>query len=181
MNPGKISPMAKRGYSREFTPRVRTPESRRRIHIDWVPPTLFDRIALQAKQQGISLRAHALRLLSATVAHGHPVRQRQIKTAHKATKQAIQRGELVRPKRCPECGLVPEGRAVNSHHPDHDDLTRVEWVCDGCHARLSRKVMTWGEIPQELRIALRKKLGDDPDALRSVTLTLWKAWVEADD
>lgn len=180
MNTAKIAGMAKRGYSREFTPRVRTPESRRSLHVDWVPPTLFDRIALQAKQQGISLRAHVLRLLSATVAHGHPVRQRQIKTAHKATQQAIRRGELVRPERCPECGKVPIGRAVNSHHPDHDDLTFVEWACDACHGVLSRKLLTWGEIPQPVRIALKNKFGNDDAAIKALVLGWLKDWVEKD-
>lgn len=53
----------KRGYSREFTPRVRTPESRRRIHVDWVPPTLYEKLAARAKQEGVSLRALVLRVL----------------------------------------------------------------------------------------------------------------------
>lgn len=55
----------KRAYSREFTPRLRTPESRRRLHLDWVPPTLYDRIVQKAKQQGLSVRTHVLRVLAA--------------------------------------------------------------------------------------------------------------------
>jgi hypothetical protein len=57
----------KRSYSKEFTPRVRTPESRKRIHVDWVPPTLFAAVAAKAKREGVSMRALVLRLLKAWV------------------------------------------------------------------------------------------------------------------
>lgn len=54
----------KRGYAREFTPRVRTKESRRTITVDWVPPTLYDRIVKKAKARRTSLRTLALRLFT---------------------------------------------------------------------------------------------------------------------
>lgn len=53
---------ARRPYSREFTPKLRTPESRRRLHVDWVPPTLYDAVLAKAKREGVSLRALTLRL-----------------------------------------------------------------------------------------------------------------------
>lgn len=53
----------KRGYSTDFTPRVRTKESRRTITVDWVPPTFFDAVRAKAKRSGISLRTLVLRLL----------------------------------------------------------------------------------------------------------------------
>lgn len=53
----------KRGYSKEFTPRVRTRESRRTIMVDWVPPTFYDAVVAKAKKDGVSLRALVLRLL----------------------------------------------------------------------------------------------------------------------
>lgn len=55
---------AKRGYSRAFKPRIRTPESRRRIQVDWVPPTLYDRVLAKCKRTGTSVRAVVLGLLS---------------------------------------------------------------------------------------------------------------------
>lgn len=64
MNTGTLARMGKRGYSREFGPRLRTPESRRRIHVDWVPPTLYDKTVARAKREGVSLRALILKLLS---------------------------------------------------------------------------------------------------------------------
>lgn len=57
----------KRGYSREFTPRVRTPESRRRITLDWIPPTFYERIVGKAKAEGVSVRTYVLRLLAKAV------------------------------------------------------------------------------------------------------------------
>jgi predicted HicB family RNase H-like nuclease len=61
MNTGKIAAMAKRGYSRDFTPQT---NRRVRIEVDRVPPTLYDAVAAKAKREGISLRALVLKLLS---------------------------------------------------------------------------------------------------------------------
>jgi predicted HicB family RNase H-like nuclease len=60
-NTGNISAMAKRGYSREFTPKT---ERRVRFEIDRIPPTLWDRVQAKAKRQGVSLRALILTLLT---------------------------------------------------------------------------------------------------------------------
>lgn len=61
MNTGNIAGMtkAKRGYSRDFTPR-----SDRRIkrEIDRVPPTLDEKLQAKLKREGISLRALTLQL-----------------------------------------------------------------------------------------------------------------------
>lgn len=51
--------MAKRGYSREFTPRT---DRRIRFEIDRIPPGLFDAVKSRAKREGVSLRALTLRL-----------------------------------------------------------------------------------------------------------------------
>ena len=59
MNTGKLAAMAKRGYSREFTPRT---ERRIKREIDRVPPTLDEKVQAKCKRDGISLRALTLRL-----------------------------------------------------------------------------------------------------------------------
>lgn len=51
--------MAKRGYSREFTPRT---ERRVRFEIDRIPPTLMEAVKAKAKREGVSLRTLTLRL-----------------------------------------------------------------------------------------------------------------------
>lgn len=51
--------MAKRGYSREFTPRS---ERRIKIEIDRVPPMLAEALRAKSKRDGISIRALTLRL-----------------------------------------------------------------------------------------------------------------------
>ncbi len=55
----RLSPMTKRGYSREFTPKT---TRRVRFEIDRIPPTLYDAVQAKAKREGISLRALTLTL-----------------------------------------------------------------------------------------------------------------------
>jgi len=59
MNTGILPAMAKRGYSREFTPRS---DRRIKIEIDRVPPTLADALKARAKREGVSIRALTLTL-----------------------------------------------------------------------------------------------------------------------
>lgn len=51
--------MAKRGYSREFTPQT---ERRVRFEVDRIPPTLYEAVKAKAKRKGVSLRALTLQL-----------------------------------------------------------------------------------------------------------------------
>ncbi len=44
---GKLAGMAKRGYSREFTPRT---DRRIKREIDRVPPTLYDAVKAKARK-----------------------------------------------------------------------------------------------------------------------------------
>jgi hypothetical protein len=54
-----MTPLKKRGYSREFTPRT---EARLKIDIDRIPATLYKAVRGKAARVGISLRALTLRL-----------------------------------------------------------------------------------------------------------------------
>jgi hypothetical protein len=56
---GKLAGMAKRGYSREFTPRT---ERRIKIEIDRVPPSIDDALRAKVKREGLSIRSLTLRL-----------------------------------------------------------------------------------------------------------------------
>ncbi len=51
--------MAKRGYSREFTPQT---DRRVRFEVDRIPPTLMEAVKAKAKREGVSLRALTLQL-----------------------------------------------------------------------------------------------------------------------
>lgn len=53
----KLAGMAKRGYSREFTPKT---DRRVQMVIDRIPPTLYDAVKAKAKREGVSLRALVL-------------------------------------------------------------------------------------------------------------------------
>jgi hypothetical protein len=59
MSTGKLAGMAKRGYSREFTPQT---DRRVRFEIDRIPPTLYESVKAKAKRDGVSLRTLTLRL-----------------------------------------------------------------------------------------------------------------------
>lgn len=59
MNVDYTRGMAKRGYSREFTPRS---ERRIKIEIDRVPPMLAEALRAKVKREGLSIRALTLRL-----------------------------------------------------------------------------------------------------------------------
>jgi hypothetical protein len=59
MNTGKLTAMAKRGYSREFP----IDQSRRiKREIDWVPPALDRSLRAKLKREGLSLRTLTLTL-----------------------------------------------------------------------------------------------------------------------
>lgn len=58
--------------------------------------------------------------------------------AYRLVRNAIKRGELVRPSACQRCGCVPaptsDGRAaIQAHHHDYDKPLDVEWICAKCH------------------------------------------------
>lgn len=59
-----MSPKAKRGYSREFTPRT---ERRVTIQLDRVPPTLKEDFERKARDRGLSTRAALLTLMRLVV------------------------------------------------------------------------------------------------------------------
>jgi len=56
---GKLAGMAKRGYSREFTPRS---GRRIKIEIDRVPPTIADALKAKVRREGLSIRSVTLQL-----------------------------------------------------------------------------------------------------------------------
>lgn len=56
----------------------------------------------------------------------HPDRD----AAHRAVASAIRNGRLVRPDRCPGCGLA---KPVHAHHEDYRAPLRVTWLCARCH------------------------------------------------
>ena len=58
--------------------------------------------------------------------------------AHDVTERAIERGVLVRPDVCDECGgpgvQYKDGRAsIQAHHCDYNKPLDVVWLCKGCH------------------------------------------------
>lgn len=58
--------------------------------------------------------------------------------ARRAVTAAVQRGELIRPSTCEECGgpgrEYKDGRAgIHAHHDDYGKPLDVRWLCGDCH------------------------------------------------
>lgn len=63
-----IARMAKRGYSKEFTPHG---DSGKRYLLDQIPAGLWADVKAKCKREGVSVRALILRLLKEWVAGSH--------------------------------------------------------------------------------------------------------------
>ena len=60
--------------------------------------------------------------------------------ARRAVREAIKRGELVRPDTCQACKktlpIRGDGRPqIQGHHPDYNRPLFVEWLCASCHRK----------------------------------------------
>jgi len=53
--------------------------------------------------------------------------------AHDAVKNALKRGDLIRPVACQQCGLVAP---LHAHHDDYGHPLAVRFVCRACHRAL---------------------------------------------
>lgn len=53
--------------------------------------------------------------------------------ANAILRQAVNRGEIVRPGKCEKCGRRPHMTVLNGHHPDYSKPLDVQWLCDSCH------------------------------------------------
>jgi hypothetical protein len=56
--------------------------------------------------------------------------------ARMAVRNALRRGELVRPAHCENC-LIP--CKPQAHHNDHELPLKVDWLCIDCHVDVHRK------------------------------------------
>lgn len=65
--------------------------------------------------------------------------------AHRAVRQAVLMGRLVRPDVCHQCGMNPgparDGRSQiqGHHHKGYDAPLDVEWLCVHCHRKETPK------------------------------------------
>lgn len=60
----------------------------------------------------------------------HPEKAR----AYKRVKKALERGKLVKPTGCEDCGQEVNDRyELHAHHEDYSRPLDVEWLCRKCH------------------------------------------------
>ena len=62
--------------------------------------------------------------------------------AGRLVRDAVRRGDLVRPKICEKCGLPgsvsKDGRmTIQGHHKDYSRPLDVEWLCAKCHRKVT--------------------------------------------
>ena len=55
--------------------------------------------------------------------------------ARTALKDAIKRGEVVKPSQCAACGAKASGRYLQAHHDNYDAPLDVTWLCATCHKK----------------------------------------------
>src|SRR5688572_19467356 len=55
--------------------------------------------------------------------------------AHSTFHSALQRGQIVKPRACQDCGRQPIAFLLRAHHPDHLAPLDVEWLCSKCHGK----------------------------------------------
>lgn len=76
--------------------------------------------------------------------------------AHDIVELALEKGELVRPPTCSECGdggKMADGRTkIQAHHDDYNKPTDVRWLCQRCHHEWlkTHTAVARREVPSEL-------------------------------
>ena len=81
-------------------------------------------------------RDHKVRAVSRQAAWyaAHP----EVRRAHTAVHNAVQRGVLIKPNVCTRCGAPTPKRLLDGHHPDYAKPLEVVWVCKRCHRQLEK-------------------------------------------
>lgn len=77
--------------------------------------------------------------------------------AARAVREALQRGDLVRPSTCSRCGKVCKPEA-HHHSYEPEDLLDVEWLCRECHQSVQ---VYWRRLAH-----IAKSVGGDPEVVR---------------
>jgi hypothetical protein len=57
--------------------------------------------------------------------------------AHRLVREAVRRGEIVRPVFCSTCGR--SDLRIEAHHEDYDMPLDVNWLCSSCHGATHAK------------------------------------------
>lgn len=57
-------------------------------------------------------------------------RDKRKEKAHHALAAALERGEIIKPLECSDCG---EEKPLDGHHEDYDKPLEVVWLCRRCH------------------------------------------------
>lgn len=66
----------------------------------------------------------------------HYLRNRNRNLSRSIYRRALERGDLIRPSQCEQCGGTTGG--VEGHHCDYDKPLDVLWLCRLCHKKWHR-------------------------------------------
>lgn len=98
--------------------------------------------------------------------------------AHSTFHAALRRGDIIKPRRCAQCGRRPEQFLLRAHHEDHAQPLVVEWLCSKCHGTRNLEAHLSKLFSVEEWSALVAKAKRDGVSLRSLILGWLKKWVE---
>lgn len=64
---------------------------------------------------------------------GSPTEPPEKARARKALKDAVRRGQIVKPPACQACGSLTPKHQLHGHHDDYAKPLSVVWLCAACH------------------------------------------------
>ena len=59
------------------------------------------------------------------------------KNCHLKVKRAIEKGLLIKPKKCTHCGAIEK---LQAHHVDYNKPLEVLFLCDKCHKEIHKQI-----------------------------------------
>jgi len=107
----------------------KNPGRRLEIAKGWRHRTLPARRKATAKRRDNAKAKAKLAAASRAYYTAHPERA----AAQRRVRDAIRRGDLIRPTRCPRCGRRNSVSRIEAHHADYSKPLEVTWLCALCH------------------------------------------------
>jgi hypothetical protein len=106
-----------------------------------------------------------------------------IRRARYLFREAVRKGQLVRPTTCERCGRIPANvrpddlfappnvRRISGHHTDYTKPLDVQWLCHWCHTEADSEVRrsqgrVWHKPTKSVGQTPAARLGNSVDVVR---------------